>query len=316
MKSTKRSLAMALALSFGVLGVACTPESSDNSNGGKGGSSSTGGSGGSTGGRGGSGGSGGSTGGSAGGSSSTGGSGGSTGGSSGSGGSTAGSGGSSGGSGGSTGGSSGSGGSGGTAGGSGGSGGSSADGGKMDRMADGSGAETPAAGGKMMITVDFDPATSTPTRLCFKPEAGSGGPGGGDKSPKIDWTAPPTGTQSLVLMMEDLSNTPMPHQVVCNMKPTETGRPADVKATLPEGAQAGTGHNKPMDRWYGPGAGVRNYEITIFALATPMLQGGCGPGSTKAKAARDYLKMNKTNKAVILDYDSKVLWGSAGGACK
>jgi phosphatidylethanolamine-binding protein (PEBP) family uncharacterized protein len=183
----------------------------------------------------------------------------------------------------------------------------------MDRMGDGSGGETPAAGGKMMITVDFDPATSTPTRLCFKPEAGSGG---GDKSPKTDWTTPPAGTQSLVLMMEDLSNTPTPHQVVCNMKPTETGRPADVKATLPEGAQAGTGHNKPMDRWYGPGAGVRNYEITIFALATPMLQGGCGPGSTKAKAARDYLKMNKNNKAVILDFDSKVLWGSAGGACK
>jgi phosphatidylethanolamine-binding protein (PEBP) family uncharacterized protein len=173
--------------------------------------------------------------------------------------------------------------------------------------------DVPAAGGKMMITVDSDPATSTPTRLCFKPEAGSGG---GDKSPKIDWTAPPAGTMSLVLMMEDLSNTPTPHRVLCNLKPTETGSPADVKAMLPEGAQAGTGHSKPMDRWYGPGAGVRNYEITIFALATPMLAPGCGPGGAKAKAARDYLKMNKMNKAVVLDYDSKVLWGSAGGACK
>lgn len=152
-------------------------------------------------------------------------------------------------------------------------------------------------------------ANSTPDRLCFKPEAGSGG---GDKSPKIDWTAPPAGTMSLTLMMEDLSNTPTPHQIVCNMKPTEMGRPADVKDMIPEGALKITGHNKPGHRWYGPGAGVRNYEITIFAMATPTFPGAC----TNARATRDYLKMNKNNKAVVLDWASKVLWGSSAGRCK
>ena len=73
MMTTKRSLVMALALTFTAAGFAC---SSDDSSGGN--SGGAGGSGGSTGGRGGSGGSGGSTGGSGG---STGGSGGSTGGS-------------------------------------------------------------------------------------------------------------------------------------------------------------------------------------------------------------------------------------------
>jgi hypothetical protein len=47
-----------------------------------------------------------------------------------------------------------------------------------------------------------------------------------------------------------------------------------------------------------------------------MLEGGCGPGAAKAKAARDYLKKNKANKAIVLDFDSKVLWGSSGGKCK
>jgi phosphatidylethanolamine-binding protein (PEBP) family uncharacterized protein len=179
----------------------------------------------------------------------------------------------------------------------------------------GGGSDLPTAGGKMMITIDSDPATSTPTRLCFKPEASSGGAGGPDKSPKIDWSTPPAGTQSLVLMMEDLSNT-TPHRIVCNIKPTETGQAADIKAKVPEGAQAGTGHGKPNDTWYGPGAGgaAHKYEITIFALATPTLEGGCGPGK-KAIPARDYLKKNKDNKAIVLDWDAKILWGNSAGKC-
>ena len=54
----------------------------------------------------------------------------------------------------------------------------------------------------------------------------------------------------------------------------------------------------------------------IPPVATPMLEGGCGPGAPQAKAARDYLKKNKMNTAIVLDSDSKVLWGSAAGKCK
>jgi hypothetical protein len=62
--------------------------------------------------------------------------------------------------------------------------------------------------------------------------------------------------------------------------PTETGRPADAKGVILAGAQQGFGHGGKTG-WYGPGAGLRNYEVTIWALATPMLDGGC----TNAKAA-------------------------------
>ena len=263
MKSTKRSLAMALALSFGVFGVACSPAESEN-NGGSGGSSSKGGSGGSTGGRGGSTGGSSSTGGSTGGSSSTGGSGGSTGGSGGSGGSssTGGSGGSTGGSGGSTGGSggSGTGGSGGSTGGSGGSSGST-DAGKTDGSG---GMEAGGNTGAFTITIDHIPHPTRAGRLCFKPEASNSG---GNKSPKMDWTTPPAGTQSFVLTTFDMSNN-TPHQIVCNIPKDVMGRPADTKTTIPPGAQSSTGHNKAGNMWYGPGRGRSGPRLRDSSLGT------------------------------------------------
>ena len=305
MQRSKSLVTVLGLLAFGVGGFACSEDPETPSNGGRGGSSSSGGAGGGTR-SGGSTGSGGSSSGTGGSSSGTGGSV-STGGSVGAGGSSAGGtgGSSAGGAGGAggRGGSMGSGGRGGAGGAAGGSGGAKGDAG-------------PTEGGssaKLTITVDHDMATSTPDRLCFKKEASSSG---GDKSPKIDWTAPPAGTKSLVVMVEDMTGTPTPHQVVCNLKPTETGRPADAGATIPEGAEKGTGHGKPMDRWYGPGAGaVHKYEITVFALATEKLQGGC-TGQAGARAARNYLRDNKTNKAVILDFDTKALYGNASGACR
>jgi phosphatidylethanolamine-binding protein (PEBP) family uncharacterized protein len=309
MMSTKRSLAMALALSFGVLGVACTPEDSNNS--GTGGSAGTGGKGGSGGSTGGRGGSGGATGGSSG----SGGSGGATGGSGGSGGSTGGSGGStggssggSGGSGGSTGGSGGStGGSGGSTGGSGGS--SMSDAGKTDGMG---GADTGGGTGAFTITIDHIPHPTRAGRLCFKPEASNSG---GNKSPKMDWTNPPAGTQSYVLTMFDMSNN-TPHQIVCNISKDIMGRPADTKTTIPPGAQSSTGHNKAGNMWYGPGAGgaAHAYEIRIWALATPMLDGGCGmSGAGPTRAV--YNKLKAAPSTLVLASDGKVLHGNVSGQC-
>jgi phosphatidylethanolamine-binding protein (PEBP) family uncharacterized protein len=168
-------------------------------------------------------------------------------------------------------------------------------------------------GSKLSITVDQDPVKSSPTRSCFKVEASNYG---GNKSPRIDWTTPPAGTMSLVLMMEDRTNL-TPHRIVCNMKPTETGQPADVMNMIPEGAMAGTGHMRTTTAWYGPGspAPAHSYEISIFALATPTLASGCGPGPTQARAARDYLRANASNKAVVLDWDGQVLWGDVNGGC-
>jgi phosphatidylethanolamine-binding protein (PEBP) family uncharacterized protein len=312
MKSTNRSLAMALALSFGVLGVACSPEGSDNNGtGGSSGAGGKGGSGGSTGGRGGSTGGSNSTGGTTGGSSSAGGSGGSTGGSGGStggsGGSTGGSGGSTGGSGGSTGGSGGStGGSGGTGGSTGGTGGSISDAGKTDGM----GGSEAGGGGAFALTVTgFTPGPMG--RNCYPP----GSNDMGNKSPKLDWGPAPAGTMSWVLTTEDKSDMG-PHQVVCHIPASVLGQPMDVKGMIPAGAEKGTRHGKADHIWYGPGASnVRQYEIRIWAIPTAKLPVSCA-GSAGAVAAFRYLKMNMANKELVLATDGKSFWGNRTGACQ
>jgi len=110
------------------------------------------------------------------------------------------------------------------------------------------GADGPPAGdGKLSITVDGvpDPAKM---RLCFKPEATNSG---GNHSPKIDWTGVPAEAKSLVLTTEDLTGTPVCHQIICNIPPTVTGNPADAKGMIPAGAQASYGHPKKV-AWYAP----------------------------------------------------------------
>jgi phosphatidylethanolamine-binding protein (PEBP) family uncharacterized protein len=251
-------------------------------------------------GRGGGGGDTGGTGGSVG----TGGSGyGGSGGSGGTGGSVGGSGGSTGGSGGSSGagGNSGAGGSSGADASTGGSGGGS--------PADASG-DRPSGGGTLSIEVDSvpDPARM---RLCFRPSATNDN---GNHSPKIDWTGVPPEAKSLVLTTEDLTGTPVCHQIICNIPPTVTGNPADAKGMIPAGAEASYGH-AGKTAWYGPGAGppLRNYEIKIWALATPMFEGGCGgpPTSSRMHCAR--LKAMANDKTKVLATASKVLWGQRDG---
>jgi Raf kinase inhibitor-like YbhB/YbcL family protein len=212
---------------------------------------------------------------------------------------TGGAGGSTGGAGGSTGGSGGStGGAGGSTGGSGGSTGGAGGG--------GAGGST----GMLSITVDGvpDPAKM---RLCFKPEATNSG---GNHSPKIDWTGVPAEAKSLVLTTEDLTGTPVCHQIICNIPPTVTGNPADAKSMIPAGAEASYGH-AGKTAWYGPGAGapLRRYEIKIWALATPMFEGGCGGPATSSRMHCTRLKAMATDKTKVLATASQILWGEADG---
>jgi phosphatidylethanolamine-binding protein (PEBP) family uncharacterized protein len=228
-----------------------------------------------------------------GGTTSTGGSTGSTGGSTGS---TGGSTGSTGGSTGSTGGSSGS------TGGSTGTGGSA-----VDAGTDSGG----GSGGPLSITVESvpDPAKM---RLCFKPEACGQNAGEKNVSPQIDWTGIPPGTQSLVLTTEDLTGTPVCHQIICNIPPTVTSHPHDSKGMIPAGAQASYGHSGKT-AWYGPGADMRNYEIKIWALAAPMFEGGCGGAPTSSRMHCARLKEMAKDKTKVLATASKVLWGQSSG---
>jgi phosphatidylethanolamine-binding protein (PEBP) family uncharacterized protein len=120
---------------------------------------------------------------------------------------------------------------------------------------------------------------------------------------------------SYVLTMFDQSNM-TPHRIVCNIPPTETMQAANIGTMLPMGAQASTGHNKKDNMWYGPGApgDAHSYEITIWALSTPMLEGGCGTsGATATKAVMAKLKAGIGT--FVLASDSKVLWGNVDGKC-
>jgi phosphatidylethanolamine-binding protein (PEBP) family uncharacterized protein len=221
----------------------------------------------------------------------------------------------------------GTGGSGGSAtGGGGGSGGASGSGGNKDagrtpdsggakdagRTGDGSRADAGTAGA-FAITVDN--AGMMGDHLCFKKSATNSG---GDMSPLITWTDPPTGTRSLVLSMEDQSNTPTPHQIVTDIPASIRMNRANVRGTLPMNASACYGHNNKT-AWYGPGAGdVHKYEITIWALAVDKLSQACmgaGNGGT-ARAVLTYLKGKRNDPTVVLGASSLVLWGNREGACR
>jgi phosphatidylethanolamine-binding protein (PEBP) family uncharacterized protein len=106
-----------------------------------------------------------------------------------------------------------------------------------------------------------------------------------------------------------------PHRIVCNIPPTETGQAADIKTMIPTGAQVSTGHSKPGNMWYGPGAGdVHAYEIRIWALSTPMLEGGCGTsGATATRAV--YNKLKTAPATLVLASDFKILYGNVDGDC-
>jgi phosphatidylethanolamine-binding protein (PEBP) family uncharacterized protein len=166
----------------------------------------------------------------------------------------------------------------------------------------------PSSGGKFTITVD---GVMMGTRLCFKKEASNSG---GNKSPLITWMNPPAGTMSYALTTFDMTNN-TPHRIVCNIPPTEVMQAADIKTMLPMGAQASTGHSKPGNMWYGPGAGdVHAYEIRIWALSTPMLEGGCGTsGATPTRNV--YNKLKAGMGTLVLASDFKVLYGNVNGDC-
>lgn len=162
---------------------------------------------------------------------------------------------------------------------------------------------------ELMISVD---GYMMGDRFCFKAEASNSG---GNHSPLIEWSGVPAGTQSLALTMYDQTNQ-TPHRIVCNMPPTLMSQPANIGTTVPEGAQVSTGHSKPGNPWYGPGAGgnAHSYEIRIWALASPTLEGGCGTSGADATRAV-YQKLKTAPTSVVLGSAYKVLWGNVDGKC-
>jgi Raf kinase inhibitor-like YbhB/YbcL family protein len=190
---------------------------------------------------------------------------------------------------------------GGTAG-SGGSGGSTDDAGSGsdDGGTPGTGGSGGGSTGPLTITVESDPGPNG--TYCFKEPACNDG---GNHSPKVDWSGIPAGTKSLVVSMKDHDG--QAHFVMCNIKPTETGLPADIGDMVLPGAEVGYGNKKHA--WYGPGAGdVRDYEWRIWALTTETLEGGC----TDSNAAYDDVLIPNEDK---IPHAAQILRGNVSCEC-
>ena len=104
---------------------------------------------------------------------------------------------------------------------------------------------------------------------------------GADRSPALAWSAPPAGTKSLALIVDD-PDAPRGrwvHWVVYNLPPALRGLPEAFPqaAALPDGTRQGrtdfgrTGYGGPC-----PPSGTHHYHFTLYALDTLLL---LGPGA-------------------------------------
>lgn len=104
-------------------------------------------------------------------------------------------------------------------------------------------------------------------------------------SPPLQWSAPPAGTKSLALIVDD-PDTPggtFVHWVLYNLSPTTLALPENVPtdATLPDGSKQGrngsgkTGYTGPC-----PPGGTHHYHFKLYALDTDL---GLAPGADKSQ---------------------------------
>ena len=93
---------------------------------------------------------------------------------------------------------------------------------------------------------------------------------GAGRAPAIAWSAPPAGTKSLAIMMEDpdaMSAKPFVHWTAWNLDPGLTGL---GEAALPAGARQGR-NNRGRASYFGPrppGSSPHHYHFQLFALDT------------------------------------------------
>jgi Raf kinase inhibitor-like YbhB/YbcL family protein len=94
---------------------------------------------------------------------------------------------------------------------------------------------------------------------------------GDNVSPPMIWTGAPAGTQSFVVLMQDLTNG-MAHWVLWNIPASVTSLPENVpKASAMPAMPAGSQQCSigPGDGYFGSGACGNVYEFVIYALSIP-----------------------------------------------
>ena len=104
---------------------------------------------------------------------------------------------------------------------------------------------------------------------------------GKDISPALNWTAPPAGTRSIALIMDD-PDAPAgtwTHWVLFGVKPTATGLPEDVQKANEVAGLCLQGINDFKKPGYGgpcpPPGPAHNYKFKLYALSVELaLKGG------------------------------------------
>jgi Raf kinase inhibitor-like YbhB/YbcL family protein len=125
--------------------------------------------------------------------------------------------------------------------------------------------------------------------------------GGGNKSPELDWSGAPSGTQSYAIVLQDLTtimmNKPFVHWAMWNIPGTTTMLPAGLDTTAMPSVPAGSSQkNSFMGNGYqGSGKCGNVYEFTLYALPTASFSGS----TTTPAAVRDALAMSNAPTATL-----------------
>jgi len=124
--------------------------------------------------------------------------------------------------------------------------------------------------------------------------------GGGNKSPELDWTAGPSGTQSYAIVLQDLtvvqSGKPFVHWAMWNIPGTTRMLPAGLETTAMPSVPAGSSQKSFQGTGFqGSGKCGNLYEFVLYALPTAMYTGGSGTQT----AVRDGLAATNAPTATL-----------------
>jgi phosphatidylethanolamine-binding protein (PEBP) family uncharacterized protein len=124
--------------------------------------------------------------------------------------------------------------------------------------------------------------------------------GGSNKSPELDWTAGPSGTQGYAIVMQDLTNIsqgkPLVHWVMWNIPGATRMLPAGLETTAMPSVPAGSSQRSFSGNGYqGSGKCGNLYEFTLYALPTATFT----PSAATTTAVRDDLAATNAPSATL-----------------
>ena len=115
--------------------------------------------------------------------------------------------------------------------------------------------------------------------------------GGSNKSPELNWTAGPSGTQSYAMVLHDLTNAPngkpFVHWAMWNIPGATRTLPAGLETTAMPSVPPGSSQKSYSGNGYqGSGKCGNVYEFVLYALTTPSFtpSGTCTPSGFRTSS--------------------------------